>query len=431
MTTRLRQEAALQVLPSLVAEFGLSEAIILNQIHYLAEMGGIQRDGLAWVKRSMASLHRDCFFEIWPLPTLRRLIRKLTQGDNPPLLRSSAFNDTAFDRTLAYAVNPRRVARSDQNDHVEVITPITSSDQPDQIDVITMDTQGGELESTSPPAEATTADLPDVTPRSDQIDHLDVINLITPSDQPDHLFLAEESIPSIAYSPSESVPAPAILPQSGRLTIAGERLRTAYLPRPAPEPAPGSVDPPGEGKPIPPDLIGLYHTHLLHYARPGDYRTLCGQPVSRFETAASGGVAYLDVCKTCARISGEAPAQPHIAIIHAWWESIPDTIRPPGSAPIEPNLRDARDLRDAGITPDQVREFVRATSPGYVKWARWKSKEEHKTISPVIPLSNVKKNIKAFFAPKDESDEQDDESEKRHEPSRPPKPAGLEQIFGK
>lgn len=111
--------------------------------------------------------------------------------------------------------------------------------------------------------------------------------------------------------------------------------------------------------------------------------------------------------------------QPHIAIIYAWWEAIPETIRPPGKPPIDPNARDACAVRDAGISPDQVREYVTATSPGYVRWARKKSVETKEDVSPVMSLYYVRMHIKGYLASKGERDEQNRDKAADSGPPRP------------
>lgn len=228
---------------------------------------------------------------------------------------------------------------------------------------------------------------------------------------------SKDSDRSPMKTPSESAPAvPSVQPSPGRRAITGERLREAYRPTPGRTPlSPSSASRP---VPVPEGHIALYRDRRVHYARPGELRTICGQPIDRFDNVPFEP-GELQVCHSCERAAGVIPPELHVAIINAWWYAIPDTIRPPGKPPIAPNAPDACALRDAGISPDQVRKYVTDNSPGYALWARKKSFETKKTVSPVMSLYHVRMHIKAHLSSEEEHREQNREQPAEPGPPRP------------
>jgi hypothetical protein len=143
--------------------------------------------------------------------------------------------------------------------------------------------------------------------------------------------------------------------------------------------------------PPPPGAVARYCYHVVHWADAGTDRTWCGKDIREMSSEPQPGYEPRGICRTCNRKS-TSTVQIHVAIIYAWHEGHPPEIRPPGKPAISPNARDACDLRDAGILPDQVQAFMDATYPGYIAWARTKG------ISPVMSLSHVKKSIRAWLA---------------------------------
>lgn len=94
MSSRLLiHEPPLQVLPSLAKRIGLNEALVLQQIHYLAG-----RSGDGWVRRSLEDWHR--VFGFWSLRTLQSVITNLRKTG---LLL--AESDSGVDRTLRYRID--------------------------------------------------------------------------------------------------------------------------------------------------------------------------------------------------------------------------------------------------------------------------------------------------------------------------------------
>lgn len=94
--------------------------------------------------------------------------------------------------------------------------------------------------------------------------------------------------------------------------------------------------------------------------------------------------------------SAKRKEQPHIAIINAWFYTIPEFIRPPGKPAYPRNGRTARDMVVAGITPEQVIAFVVAKSDSYMEWAKSRDAPLY------MPLEYVKNNVKGWLATQDE-----------------------------
>ena len=95
----LISESPLQVLPSLAAEIGLNEAIVLQQIHYLSMAhDAVEIDGEMWVKRSFHEL--TDIFPFWCEKTIKNIFQKLKKDG----LIITRKHGNAFDRCNHYAV---------------------------------------------------------------------------------------------------------------------------------------------------------------------------------------------------------------------------------------------------------------------------------------------------------------------------------------
>lgn len=89
------------------------------------------------------------------------------------------------------------------------------------------------------------------------------------------------------------------------------------------------------------------------------------------------------------------PAQPHVALIEAWWAAIPEAVRPPGKAPIPRHVAAAKLMLSDGFTPERITAFVSSTYPSYLAWAK-------KHDAPALMgLEHVKSHLKAWEAKKD------------------------------
>ncbi|HSH03549.1 MAG TPA: hypothetical protein VLL52_13590 [Anaerolineae bacterium] len=99
----LIQEPPLQVLPSLAAQLGLNEAIILQQIHYWLQNPQLGKlvDGQRWIYNSLNEWHNNNF-PFWSLDTIKRTLNRLRQQG---ILITANHNRTQFDRTLWYSID--------------------------------------------------------------------------------------------------------------------------------------------------------------------------------------------------------------------------------------------------------------------------------------------------------------------------------------
>lgn len=95
----LISESPLQVIPSLAAEIGLNEAIVLQQIHYLSMAhDAVEIEGEMWVKRSLSELVD--IFPFWCEKTLKNIFKKLKHEG----LIITRKHGNAFDRCNYYTV---------------------------------------------------------------------------------------------------------------------------------------------------------------------------------------------------------------------------------------------------------------------------------------------------------------------------------------
>lgn len=90
--------------------------------------------------------------------------------------------------------------------------------------------------------------------------------------------------------------------------------------------------------------------------------------------------------------------QPHIAIIDAWHNAIPADVRPVGEPNYSRNVRVAKALVKAGISPEKVRAFVSLTYAKYRAWAR------EKGMPAVMTLEHVKTYFNDWWAKQTESE---------------------------
>lgn len=107
MSNLLISEPPLTVLPSLAERIGLDEAIVLQQVHYLAssservENTKAFKEGFYWVFHTIESW-RVKFFRWWSVPTVKRVFQTLTSSG---LLLTDTFDAGQGHRRLWYRVN--------------------------------------------------------------------------------------------------------------------------------------------------------------------------------------------------------------------------------------------------------------------------------------------------------------------------------------
>lgn len=105
MSKLLIEEPPLQVLPSLAVQYGLNEAIILQQLHWWAreERFGVEHEGRRWIFNSYEQWQKQ--FPFWSTRTIQRAFLNLeAQGAVLTFQRGG-------DRKKFYAVNYDRVDR--------------------------------------------------------------------------------------------------------------------------------------------------------------------------------------------------------------------------------------------------------------------------------------------------------------------------------
>ena len=133
MSKLLINESPLQVLPSLAAEVGLNEAIVLQQIHYWTQPRGQwkpkEHDGHRWVYNSYARWVEQ--FPFWSESTVRRVIKSL---EKEGLIISTQPNKADGDTTKWYRINHTALQKIEDQ-----CTPPVQDEHPPPV----QDEQGG------------------------------------------------------------------------------------------------------------------------------------------------------------------------------------------------------------------------------------------------------------------------------------------------
>ncbi|WP_124069391.1 conserved phage C-terminal domain-containing protein [Filibacter tadaridae] len=102
MMNLLIEESPLQVLPSLVKQVGLNEAIVLQQLHFISLISTNVRDGHKWVYKTVDEWKNE-EFPFWSVDTIKRAIRRLE--DSGYIISTASFNRTKMDKTKCYRIN--------------------------------------------------------------------------------------------------------------------------------------------------------------------------------------------------------------------------------------------------------------------------------------------------------------------------------------
>jgi hypothetical protein len=116
----LFDEPPLVISPTLAAVVGLSEAIILQQLHYWLRQAGKERDGRLWIYNTYDTWQEQ--FPFWSVPTIKRTILDLQRRG---LILTDAFNKARMDRTKWYSLDYDALdrtlssTRSDHSDPIE------------------------------------------------------------------------------------------------------------------------------------------------------------------------------------------------------------------------------------------------------------------------------------------------------------------------
>lgn len=102
----------LLLLPRLVPLIGLNGAVVLQQVHYLTALPGVQpdREGRRWVRLGYAAW-REEHFPFWKIDTVKRAFQGLEEEG---LLDAQRTYATPRDQTKSYALNYARLADIDR-----------------------------------------------------------------------------------------------------------------------------------------------------------------------------------------------------------------------------------------------------------------------------------------------------------------------------
>lgn len=95
---------------SLIAEkLGLSEAIVLQQVHFYANYPAALKtvDGTTWARKSYQQWQKD-FFKFWSVRTVQRVFESL---ENSGVLISKHSLDDVYDRTKLYAIDYKKLGQ--------------------------------------------------------------------------------------------------------------------------------------------------------------------------------------------------------------------------------------------------------------------------------------------------------------------------------
>lgn len=94
----------LVIVPELACLLGVSEAIILQQMHYWLEINRKEerniKEGFCWTYNSVAEWQKQI-----PFYTTKTIQRTITKLENMGILLSGNYNKANFDRTKWYRIN--------------------------------------------------------------------------------------------------------------------------------------------------------------------------------------------------------------------------------------------------------------------------------------------------------------------------------------
>ena len=102
----LIKESPLQVLPSLVMQVGLNEAILLQQLHFRLLISTNLRDGHKWVYKTYDEWKNE-EFPFWSIDTIKRTIRRLEESGY--LISTASYNRMKMDKTKWYRIDYKKL----------------------------------------------------------------------------------------------------------------------------------------------------------------------------------------------------------------------------------------------------------------------------------------------------------------------------------
>ena len=102
----LIKESPLQVLPSLVMQVGLNEAILLQQLHFRLLISTNVRDGHKWVYKTYDEWKNE-EFPFWSVDTIKRAIRRLEESGY--IISTASYNRMKMDKTKWYRIDYKKL----------------------------------------------------------------------------------------------------------------------------------------------------------------------------------------------------------------------------------------------------------------------------------------------------------------------------------
>lgn len=106
----LINEPPLQVLPTLAAEIGLNNAIVLQQMHYWLRVSNNERDGYRWIYRTIDEWLPE--FPFWSKRTIERIIKDL---EEQKIVVAGNYNKMKMDRTKWYRIDYKTLKKLHDN----------------------------------------------------------------------------------------------------------------------------------------------------------------------------------------------------------------------------------------------------------------------------------------------------------------------------
>jgi DNA polymerase III gamma/tau subunit len=105
--SKLINEYPLVFLPSLACEYGLNEAIVIQQIHYWSDKVKPSQDGFVWVYNTIPEWKKQ--FPFWSERTIFSILKKLKELE---ILFAEKKNENSWNHTLYYRINYEKLGHT-------------------------------------------------------------------------------------------------------------------------------------------------------------------------------------------------------------------------------------------------------------------------------------------------------------------------------
>ena len=214
--TLLMQEPPLQVLPSLAKAIGLTEAIVLQQLHYLLRQSKTTYDGQPWVSLSYNDWETKSF-PFWSEKTIRRAIGMLEKSKL--IASTTRYNRHFMDDLKWYTINYAELSQWIRSHNYD-------NNNTKGLDVH----QKGQIDHPPPPETSSNSTMPDIdtmtlrkdklTTRPDKLTTLYPDKLTTPYKEEEFKRLRDdnsEPVVVVSSAPPDPQPAPAVDTPDGEL----------------------------------------------------------------------------------------------------------------------------------------------------------------------------------------------------------------------